>query len=127
MKQYKSKFLEALTPTSEMVSLDQIQQFLDSGRKVIVIESPSGVGRQVASEIDFPYLNHRDVFKAYSSLISRGKTHYVLELTSTKNLDKLRQFIDMTDSGYFEKIIILVPKSNQEGNYENWSSTNGRA
>lgn len=129
MEKYKSKFSEALTPTSEMADLDQIQYFIDSEKVIEFFPIPSseGIVDSIRKEIDFPFIAETDIFEAYAKMIVHGKTHYMLYFpssTTPRDFNILRKLVEMTGKGKLEKVIVLIPKSFAPGEYKNWSGTN---
>lgn len=128
MEKYKSKFSEALEPTSKMANLDEIQYFIDSEKRVQVFPIPDseGIVDSIRMEIDFPYVTDHDVYSAYAKLIVLGKTHYIVffpKSTSPRELNNFKSMIEMTE-GKLEKVIILIPETYKAGDYTNWSKTN---
>jgi len=118
MKAYKSKFTEALTPESEMVNLDEIEQFKDSHLqlKILPIKLASGIVSSLREALpEFKYLPSIDYVDVMGKMLISDSNYFLIDFLQGITPRELEIFKKMVANTRFKKVIALVPSTMNRG------------
>lgn len=118
MEAYKSKFSEALTPESEMINLDEIEQFRDSDEqlKILTIKPAQGLVYSLKEALpEFTYIANTDYLEALKKMLVSDTNYFIVDFLGSIIPRDLETFKKMVSHTRFKKVIALVPSIMNRG------------